>query len=184
MFILYRSAFASPWKPYRIRLLFTHRNGCGGAISVTEQSCTAPISKAESHTRLVFVALRKASGGSRGGALRAAPLLIFRPNWGPKGQKKIWDPLPYLRVWMTGPPLISRSGSGNESYPVREYEHRLNDWYPRKLAIFSPISVFHPATLWETMRLAGKKINSLFPLGPVIKLLRLSFSVLEMYVEA
>ena len=110
--------FCAPWKPYRIRLLFTHRNGCGGAISVTEQSCTAPISKAESHTRLVFVALRKASGGSRGGALRAAPLLIFRPNWGPKGQKKIWDPLPYLRVWMTGHPLISRSGSGNESYPV------------------------------------------------------------------
>ena len=39
-----------------------------------------PISKAESHTRLVFVALRKASGGSREGALRPAPLLIFRPN--------------------------------------------------------------------------------------------------------
>ena len=33
---------------------------------------------------------------------------IFRPNWGPKGQKKFFcrwvPPLPYLRVWMTAPP--------------------------------------------------------------------------------
>ena len=51
------------------------------AISVTEQSCAAPISKLESHTGLGFVALRKASGGSRGVAMGAAPPpLIFRPN--------------------------------------------------------------------------------------------------------
>ena len=32
---------------------------------------------------------------------------IFRPNWGPKGWKNFLIPLlpPYLRVWMTTPPL-------------------------------------------------------------------------------
>ena len=39
---------------------------------------------------------------------------IFRPNWGLKGRKKFFcrpPPPPYLRVWMTSPLLISRSGS-------------------------------------------------------------------------
>ena len=45
MFTLYRIAFAPARKPYRIRLLFTHENGDFGAISVTERSCAAPISK-------------------------------------------------------------------------------------------------------------------------------------------
>ena len=44
--------------------------------------------------------------------------LIFRPNWGPKGPKKIFGdrPPPYLRVWMTAPPppLIRRSESTTE----------------------------------------------------------------------
>ena len=39
MRLRYRIAFPPPRKPYRIRLLFTHKNGCGGAISVTEWSC-------------------------------------------------------------------------------------------------------------------------------------------------
>ena len=40
------------------------------------------------------------SGGSRGGARGAAPV-IFRP-----GRKKFFvDHPPYLRVWMTRPPL-------------------------------------------------------------------------------
>ena len=47
MFILYWIVFALPWKADRIGLLFTHRNGCGGIISVTEQSCALPISKVE-----------------------------------------------------------------------------------------------------------------------------------------
>ena len=41
------------------------------------------------------------------------PSLIFRPNWRPKGWKKVFEttPPPYLRVWMTAPPpLIWRSG--------------------------------------------------------------------------
>ena len=42
--------------------------------------------------------------------------LIFKPNWGPNGRKSFLRPLPYpyLRVWMTAPPLpplICRSGS-------------------------------------------------------------------------
>ena len=41
------------------------------------------------------------------------PPLIFRPNWGPKGRKKSFletatpsppPPIPFLRIWMTGPP--------------------------------------------------------------------------------
>ena len=49
MFIPYWIAFAPALKPYRIGFLFTHRNGDFGAISVTERSCSATISKAESH---------------------------------------------------------------------------------------------------------------------------------------
>ena len=36
------------------------------------------------------------------------PPLTFIPNWGPKGRKHFFGdcpPPPYLRVWMTGPPL-------------------------------------------------------------------------------
>ena len=36
-------------KPYRIGLLFTHKNGDFGALSVTERSCAALISKVERH---------------------------------------------------------------------------------------------------------------------------------------
>ena len=42
------------------------------------------------------------SGGSRGGAWVARAPLIFRPNWGPKGRKKIF--------WRPPPPLVSGSG--------------------------------------------------------------------------
>ena len=48
MFALYWIAFTPPRKSYRIELLFTHKNCCGGAFSVTEQSCAAPMSKVES----------------------------------------------------------------------------------------------------------------------------------------
>ena len=37
MSILHRRAFLPTWKPCRIRLLFTHKNGNFGAISVTER---------------------------------------------------------------------------------------------------------------------------------------------------
>ena len=67
--VRYQIVFAPPRKSYRTGtgLLFTHKNGCGGAISVTERSCTAPISKVESctsdrrshYTEYLFVAPRK-----------------------------------------------------------------------------------------------------------------------------
>ena len=49
------------------------------------------------------------SGGSRGGARGARPPALFLDQT----KKFFWRPAPlYLRVWMTAPPLISRSGSG------------------------------------------------------------------------
>ena len=45
MFALYQIAFAPIRKPYWIGLLFTHEKGDFGAISVTERSFPAPISK-------------------------------------------------------------------------------------------------------------------------------------------
>ena len=47
MFTVYRIAFASALKSYRIGFLFTHKHGDLGGISVTEQSCAALISKVE-----------------------------------------------------------------------------------------------------------------------------------------
>ena len=44
-----RITFAPARKPYRIGILFTQKNGDFGAISVTERSWAAPISKVESH---------------------------------------------------------------------------------------------------------------------------------------
>ena len=49
VFTLYLIAFALEGKPFRIVLLFTHKNGDFGAISVTKPSCDALIFKVESH---------------------------------------------------------------------------------------------------------------------------------------
>ena len=49
VFLLYRKAFAPPRKSYRTGLLFTHKNDCGGATSVTKRNYVAPISKMELH---------------------------------------------------------------------------------------------------------------------------------------
>ena len=50
------------------------------------------------------------------------PPLIFRPNWGPKGRKNSFGDraAPFLRVWMTGAPFISRSRSGTDLFPSCE----------------------------------------------------------------
>ena len=50
MFTLYWIAIPLARKPNQIWLLFTHKNGDFGAISVTERSCAAPISKVERHS--------------------------------------------------------------------------------------------------------------------------------------
>ena len=49
MFTLWRMAFAPAKKQYRIGLLFSHKNGDFGVISVTERSCAALISTVERH---------------------------------------------------------------------------------------------------------------------------------------
>ena len=49
MITLYRTAFASVRTSYPMGLLFTHKNGEFGAISVTERNSAAPISKVKSH---------------------------------------------------------------------------------------------------------------------------------------
>ena len=49
VFLLYRKAFAPPRKSYRTGLLFTHKNDCGGATSVTKRNYAASISKVERH---------------------------------------------------------------------------------------------------------------------------------------
>ena len=46
-FTLYRVAFTPAQKQYRIGLRFTNKNGDFGAISVTERSSAARISKVE-----------------------------------------------------------------------------------------------------------------------------------------
>ena len=43
------SGYEAAMRSYRIGLLFTHKNGDFGAISVTEGSCAVPISKVERH---------------------------------------------------------------------------------------------------------------------------------------
>lgn len=55
IFTQYQIAFMSPQKSYWIGILFTNKNSCGGAISVTEKSCAAPISQVENHIRQVFI---------------------------------------------------------------------------------------------------------------------------------
>jgi len=49
MFTLYGTVIARARKPYRRGFLFPHKNSYFGAISVTERSSTAPISKVVSH---------------------------------------------------------------------------------------------------------------------------------------
>lgn len=55
IFTQYQIAFMSPQKSYWKGILFTNKNSCGGAISVTEKSCAAPISQVENHIRQVFI---------------------------------------------------------------------------------------------------------------------------------
>ena len=56
IFTLCRMALASARKPYRIEIVSTHKNGDFRAISVTERSCAAPISKVEPHISDMFCA--------------------------------------------------------------------------------------------------------------------------------
>ena len=61
VFTLHRIAFAPPRKSYRMGLLFTHKNGYGGAVSVTKRSCAEPISIVERHISDRFCATLRCS---------------------------------------------------------------------------------------------------------------------------
>ena len=55
---VYRIAFPPPLKSYQISLLwFTHKSGCGDAISVKERRGAATISKVERHISGRFCAI-------------------------------------------------------------------------------------------------------------------------------
>ena len=53
MFTLYRIAFGPARKPYRLGLLFIHKNNDFGATSVAEQCCAAPISSDQTPVSLL-----------------------------------------------------------------------------------------------------------------------------------
>ena len=55
MSTIYGIALALARQPYRIRLLFTHKNRDFSAVSVTERSYTVPILKVESHIWVTFL---------------------------------------------------------------------------------------------------------------------------------
>ena len=99
---IYRIVFAPPRKPYRIGLLFTHENDCGGAISVTERGCTAEkrgakvdrhigdkflailwcsVNNYSAHRRSKWVAARTATHWYGSKYLRVRTVTMFRCVW-------------------------------------------------------------------------------------------------------
>ena len=102
-----KSSLASGLVTAVLRLNRSLSRGCScGSTSTLVQ--TLPISEV-------------CSGGSRGRARGPRPPLIFRRKWGPEGRKHFFflgrpPPPPYLKVWMTAPPLIWRSGSATGMY--------------------------------------------------------------------
>ena len=51
------------------------------------------------------------------------PPFIFRPNWGPKGEKKfLGETVPFLRVWMTPPPHFQGQTIKFHDFPGLENE--------------------------------------------------------------
>ena len=94
--------------------------------------------------------------------------LIFRPNWGPKGQKIFFGrlsppPLLYLRVWMTTHPLISRSGSGTEilqtnleTFPWRiSWENLMKD---QSISLWWSFFYSHNLFAWGCFDVVGRKL--------------------------
>ena len=72
--------------------------------------------------------------GSSGAHLGEDPL-IFRPNWGPKGEKVFETdpppsppPPPYLRVWMIGSSLIWGSGSATDPVLLASFSFPMWLW--------------------------------------------------------
>ena len=57
LFTIYQTSFAPARKPYRIGLMFTHKNSDFSAIFVRERSCTAPTLNEDLHISDTFVPL-------------------------------------------------------------------------------------------------------------------------------
>ena len=109
------------------------------------------------------------------------PPLIFRPNWGSKGRKLFREtgPPPYLRVWMTAPHLISRSGSGmaqgniallymsfmfppcgnmliSVMFPDRKRTIKFPSHFCYYISVFSSVKSFHGLAPNSSYNLRGK----------------------------
>ena len=89
MFTPYRIAFAPQRESYRMQLLFTQKTGDFGAISVTERSCAAPISKVEPPFIAPFCwDVQKRSpcqGAKRSGRIRKLRSVGMEGTWLGKG---------------------------------------------------------------------------------------------------
>ena len=113
IFTPYRKPFAPPRNYYSIGLLVTQKNGCGGAISVTERSCAAPISKVESPGADL-------GGGCRGCAPPPPPLpwddLRFSDITGILQKKTMWFIGVEVEQETSAPPPKNNPGSAPESH--------------------------------------------------------------------
>ena len=107
----------------------------------------------EKHTHKSYVTATKSSGGSRGGAREPAPpppLFLDQTGARRPGPKKwVWRPPPppsFLRVWMTGAPIISRSRYGTDFLHVRGLWFCL--FYMSLLAPLCPLCL---ACIWRLL---------------------------------
>ena len=73
MFTLNQRVFAPAQKTYRIGILFTHKNGSFGTISVKERSCIVPVSNVKGHLSDSFSCGRRAMRWSMNIALNIPP---------------------------------------------------------------------------------------------------------------
>ena len=92
---LYRIAFTTVRKPYRIRLLFTHKDTGFGAISLTERSCAAPISKGDVDLLTSRACEREARSYERGARAneREARSSRVLPHQTRKPSERLWESL-------------------------------------------------------------------------------------------
>ena len=102
----------SHWWSYQTDRCLYNQLSC----HLKRESCTTPWRKREGWSLESKYFVTECSGGSRGGARGARlPPLFLDQNSLPK--LLFWEatpppPTPYVRVWITGTPLISKSGSG------------------------------------------------------------------------
>ena len=96
--------------------------------------------------------MRKGGLGNPVERARSPPPLIFRPNWGAKAEKIFLGdqpPPPYLRFWMTGPPLdpalsvdlctdhvhnlLSPCAASSQAFSVNAFQWRIQDERTQRL---------------------------------------------------